>query len=308
MKKRTINAVITKKFNEWVATIDDPIVAGLVESNTICTGGCIASMLLKEQVNDFDFYFRNHATTKAVAEYYVAKFKAAQGAKEHADGRSIAFSVLDDSIGRITIRIKSAGVIGEATKNNYQYFEGANPNLGEAAEYVNDAMQAAQAVAEDAKAKPAYRPVFFSENAITLAGGIQLVIRFYGNPAEIHENYDFVHATNYWTSWDSKVELNQAALESILAKELRYVGSKYPICSLMRVRKFIQRGWSINAGQLLKIAMQVQALDLNDFEVLKEQLTGMDVAYFAEVVAKLKEKNPEKIETAYLVEIIDRMF
>ena len=38
------------------------------------------------------------------------------------------------------------------------------------------------------------------------------------------------------------------------------------------------------------------------------QLTGVDVAYFLEVIAKLKEKDPEKVNSAYLIEIIDRMF
>jgi hypothetical protein len=41
MKRRIINAVITKKFNEWTATLEDEAVRKLVEKNTIITGGCI---------------------------------------------------------------------------------------------------------------------------------------------------------------------------------------------------------------------------------------------------------------------------
>ncbi|MCA9729903.1 MAG: hypothetical protein KC729_19625, partial [Candidatus Eisenbacteria bacterium] len=62
------------------------------------------------------------------------------------------------------------------------------------------------------------------------------------------------------------------------------------------------------AGQILKMSMQISALDLTDYAVLQDQLTGVDCAYFAEVLAKVKEKDPEKINQAYLVEIIDRMF
>jgi hypothetical protein len=97
-------------------------------------------------------------------------------------------------------------------------------------------------------------------------------------------------------------------MESILAKELRYVGSKYPICSVVRLRKFIARGWRINAGQILKMAMQISELDLTDISVLEDQLTGVDTAYFLQLIEKLKEKDPEKVNAAYLVEIIDRMF
>lgn len=56
------------------------------------------------------------------------------------------------------------------------------------------------------------------------------------------------------------------------------------------------------------MVMQISELDLTDHRVLEDQLTGVDVAYFIEVVAKLKDKDPEKVNTAYLVEIIDRMF
>lgn len=102
--------------------------------------------------------------------------------------------------------------------------------------------------------------------------------------------------------------LRTEALETLLSRELRYIGSKYPVCSVIRLRKFITRGWTINAGQILKMAMQISALDLTDPEVLKDQLTGVDAAYFHQVISALKAKNPEKVETAYLVEIIDKMF
>jgi hypothetical protein len=47
---------------------------------------------------------------------------------------------------------------------------------------------------------------------------------------------------------------------------------------------------------------------MTNHTVLEEQLTGVDVAYFAEVIEKIKAKDPEKVDAAYLTEIIDRMF
>lgn len=318
MKSKTIKAVLRKKIDEWLASIEDSHVRDLATHNTIVTGGSIASMLLAEPVNDFDLYFRNKTTALAVANYYVARFepKAKNG---------IACKIyVDDKDDRVKIVVKSAGIASEAgTDKPYEYFE-AQP-AGEASTYVSAVMQdpgdvvdveaeteaAAQQVEDDGK--PKYRPVFMSTNAITLSHRIQIVLRFYGEPDQIHENYDFVHCTNYWTSWggsDSKGELllRQAALEALLARELRYVGSKYPICSLIRLRKFIKRNWSINAGQILKMVMQVNDLNLKDPTVLEDQLTGVDVAYFAELVTKVREKDPEKVNSAYLCEIIDRMF
>ena len=54
--------------------------------------------------------------------------------------------------------------------------------------------------------------------------------------------------------------------------------------------------------------MQISELELTDPTVLEDQLTGVDSAYFMELMTKLREKDPEKVNAAYLVEIIDRMF
>lgn len=162
--------------------------------------------------------------------------------------------------------------------------------------------------------KPKYRPLFISANAITLSHGVQLVMRFVGEPEVIHKFYDFIHCTCYWKSWDGELVLPAAALEAILTKELRYVGSLYPLCSIIRIRKFVARGWQINAGQILKMCFQLNGLDLKDLAVLEDQLTGVDAFYFMQVIERLKEKQkedggePKPIDSTYLMSIIDRMF
>ena len=290
VKAKTIKAVISKKINQWAESIDDEGLRSQVLNGTMVTGGCIASMLLGEPVNDYDLYFRNQATAKAVAEYYVRKFNERTG-----------FSLeVDSADDRVRI-VKHIGGRGDtAGEENVLQDPG---DIEDAAESL-----ATAARAEPEAEVPTYHPAFLSTNAITLSNKVQLVLRFHGEPEEIHKNYDFMHCTNYWTSWDHELVLHKDALESLLSKELRYVGSKYPVCSLVRVRKFIRRGWTINAGQILKMAFQISELDLTDIRVLEDQLTGVDVAFFGQLIASLKEKDPEKVNAAYLVEIIDRMF
>lgn len=306
-KIKTINSIIAKKHAEWVASIDDPKTKALAKKNTIITGGCIASMLLGEEVNDFDCYFRDRETTLAVANYYVEKFNAHAKTTAHADGRVIEAMIDETKEDRVHIKLQSAGIASEDGAGDYRYFEMA-PEAGSAGpdDYVETAMKIADEDKDDSK--PKYRPVFLSSNAITLSHRMQLITRFYGEPSEIHGNYDFVHCTNYWDSGEGKVTTNLEALQALLAKELKYVGSKYPLCSVIRSRKFIQRGWSINAGQYLKMLMQVSELDLTNVRVLEDQLIGVDTAYFKEVINKIKEKGGDKVDAAYLVEIIDRMF
>src|ERR1019366_10379787 len=141
-------------------------------------------------------------------------------------------------------------------------------------------------VADDTK--PKYRPIYISCNAITLSNKVQIVLRFYGDPDNIHQHYDYIHCTNYWLSKDRKLTLKQPALEALLSKELIYVGSKYPIASVIRTRKFMKRGWTINAGQYLKMAFQISELNLKDINVLEDQFTGVDVAYFAMLIDALQ--------------------
>jgi len=280
----------------------------------IVTGGCITSMLLGEMVNDFDIYFRDHDTTLKVATYYLSKFKPRK-----VNGIEVPLRI-DDSDGRIRVVAKSAGLASEAgTEKPYQYFEG-NPSETASGDYIDAVMtnagdieethQETEKLAQEAKddGKPKYRPVFVTSNAITLSHKIQVILRFYGEPDQIHENYDYVHCTCYWSSWDHSLVLRPAALEAMLSRELRYVGSKYPVCSLVRLRKFLGRGWRVNAGQILKICMQISQLDLTNISVLEDQLTGVDTAYFIQLIERLKEKDPVKLDCAYLVELIDRIF
>jgi hypothetical protein len=313
MKAKTIKKIFRKLLDSWLETIDDPTTKELAAKNTIITGGSIASMLLGEPINDFDFYFRNIETTRAIAKYYVSKFKP-----ETSAGIPCNIYVHEED-GRIMVVIKSAGIASEeGTETPYEYFEGRPPEAAEG--YVGEVMtdpgeiedtyEETEKLAQEAKdeGKAKYRPVFMSTNAITLSHRVQVILRFYGEPDVIHANYDFVHCTNHWASWTDELVLRPQAMEALLTRELRYVGSKYPICSLIRLRKFIKRGWTVNAGQILKMVMQASELDLKDIRVMQDQLTGVDAAYFIQLMQKLKENDPEKINTAYLVEIIDRMF
>lgn len=314
MKIKTINAVIFKKMKEWQETLPDDL-AKMAARDTVVTGGCIASMLLREGVNDFDVYFKTKETAKAIARHYIKEFndirKAAKGIEV-----PIFLQECQDIRGedRLRIVVKSAGIASDDDSGgDYQYFEARPPE--EAASYVSEVYggdQDIEQLHEDTEAQTLdaigkYHPVFMSTNAITLANKLQIVLRFYGEPEALHENYDFVHCTNYWTA-ATGVVTRKEALESLLSKELRYVGSRYPVCSMIRVRKFISRGWSINAGQLVKMAFQVSELDMTRIDVLEDQLTGVDVAYFNEVIEKMREKDKERVDSAYLLEIINRIF
>ena len=165
------------------------------------------------------------------------------------------------------------------------------------------------------KALNKYRPVFLSSNAVTLTDGVQLIIRFTGAPAEIIKNFDFVHTTCYWQSGKNeegqpgKLNINIPAVRSMMSRKLKYVGSRYPLCSLVRTRKFVDRGWSAPASVFIKAMWQCKQLDWNNLVTWQDQLTGMDAAYFTEILNILArdKKAGKSVDGTYVVELIDRM-
>jgi len=329
MNQKIIKSILTKRIKDWASSIEDNKVRELVLRDTIVTGGAIASMLLNEDVKDYDVYFKTRETAIAVAQYYVQKFNTNYGStkavvltKEIVEEsrkigniiprrESLSDEDYDDLVeketsnldeDRIKIFIASSGVA--ADKEVEEVLDKPFEDVVEEYSTLENK--------EDVENKSNYRPVFLSSNAITLTDKIQIIIRFFGSPEEIHKNYDFVHCTNYWTSSPNELVLNQPALLSLMNKELIYQGSKYPICSVIRTRKFLKRGFHINAGQYLKMCYQISHLDLNDISVLEDQLVGVDSAFFARLIDGLRSKKKSDpdfdITNDYIVEIIDRIF
>lgn len=321
MKAKWIRLAIEKKVNEWVASIEDESLREMVKPNVIVTGGCIVSMLLGEKVNDFDLYLRNRECALALAKYYVEKFKKNPPTRFKSDGgKEVSIWVDDTEADRVKIVIKSAGLAGEDGSDDYQYFEGVHDGgeaqdqflqeeLGKLGDVADPSEVKDVAKAVDTKDSAKYRPIFLTANCVTLSDKVQVILRFFGEPEQIHTNYDFVHCTCHWDSKTRKLSLPPAALESILARDLRYLGhSKYPICAMVRIRKFLKRGWNMTAGQMLKIAWSINALNLKSIDVLEDQLIGVDTAYFVQLIEMMRKHDPDKIDSAYLIEVIDKIF
>lgn len=344
MKAKTIKGLLRRKFDDFLTSIEDETVRERVKNHTIITGGSIASMLLGEPVNDYDLYFTDVETVRLVARYYVDRFTK-NPPPRFKDGRDIHIFVQEDKARvepytthvrngetglweplarervippRVKVVVKSAGIASEGgPETGYAYFEDPkgdrDPDAPQATAYVEEVFAGVDdpgesVLADDGDDKPKYRPVFLTSNAITLSDGIQLVLRFYGSVEDIHENFDFAHCTNAWDAGTGELTLRQPALEALLTRELRYQGSRYPLCSIFRTRKFIERGWTINAGQYLKMAMQLAAFDLTSISTLEDQLVGVDAAYFVEIIELLQRKFPDGVcPSAYLLEIVDRM-
>ena len=298
-KRQTVQHIIEQKLGRWLDTLP-PEIRIKIEPHIIVSGGCIASLLLGEPVKDYDLYCENPDVAELLAQHYVAQFNTNRAAKQ---GPTTYEPYVYREEDRIHIYVKSAGVAGESEDEaGYEIFEQTGENIES---YLDEAMKASESKQEK------YRPVFLSENAISLSDKVQIVIRFTGDPDQIHENYDYVHATNYYHTGTRNLVLRPRALESLLSKALIYTGSLYPICSLFRMRKFMDRGWRISAGEITKMALQISELDLKDPIVLREMLIGVDAAYFHQLLRMIeewKENNQDKeLDSSYVISLIDEL-
>jgi len=323
MNRRRIANHLKKIHNNWVESIQDENVRTLARNNSIITGGAIVSLLTGEQPKDYDIYFTNKETVLEIAKYYVNIFNIKEGnnnasvidgadyqdeteQQEKYEIRGTMYANLTED--RVKIITGGAGVLEDEDETQ-------SLNVYEILNDTDDAI-IDPPVEEKKKGKDKpepYRPVFLSTNAVTLSDRIQLIIRFYGEPDEIHDTFDFVHTFSYWRSGDfDELHLNAEALEAILDKNLVYKGSKYPLCSIIRLRKFLKRGWKINAGQILKICFQLSDLDLSNPDVLEDQLIGVDTAYFMKLVRDIREQmdaNDEFIiDQNYVTTIAEKIF
>ena len=297
MKVKTINKIITSKLNDWleVIALTDKILSDKVKDNLLLSGGSITSLFLNQEVNDYDIYIKDMNVLIQLAKFYTNN--------EVLDGRKRNHYIKD----RFPKYDENQSFI---YGNNYAPEELVRlknlkpdqvkldiPSEGIRLDILNTTIETPQK----------YVPVFLSQNAISLTDNIQIVLRFSGTSEEIHKNFDFIHATNYFT-FNEGLVTNIKALQCILTKELKYQGSLYPLTSIIRVKKFIGRGWSITAGELVKMMFQISELNLKDPEVLEEQLIGIDIAYFSKLIEVLRGVDPDKLTSSYFNTIVDKVF
>lgn len=301
MKRKTIIQNINQKMDRWLKSISDETLREKVRNSYILTGGAITSMLLGDMPNDYDVYLDNVNVALELAEYYLKPFR------ESNQNKMIEMIEMIEKIEKIEARtnkdgvsifIKSAGILTDNTDtDSYEYLE-----QGDGYTRLESFLDK-----ESFKEKKPYSVAMLTSNAISLHGNVQIILRFVGEASVIHENYDFLHVKNYYTVREGLV-LNHHALEAILSKTLIYVGSKYPICTMFRIKKFLQRGWSITAGEMLKIAFDINKLDLEDRETFYDQLCGCDATYFTQLIDMLKTQERKDLDRSFLFEMIEKVF
>lgn len=293
MNEKRIVQRLNIETKKWVETIQDEELKDKVKNNVVVAGGAITSLLEGETPNDYDVYIKDFDVLVDLANYYAELWNK--------DGRHKS---------KVTIQVDVPEPEGDVETSKVICFI-TSGGVAREEEEITKASAGTEAnieVEEDEVAD--YRPVFFTDNAVSLKGKIQLVLRFWGEPEKIISSFDYVHCTNYFDRGNQDLNISKDALMSILNKQLKYVGSQFPICSLFRMRKYMERGYTVSAGEILKMAFQISNLDLTDIDVLREQLIGVDTTYMIDLVDRLEQAQEDNVDIdyTYVVDLIDEIF
>jgi hypothetical protein len=294
MQVKTIRKTIKAKMDNWLSSITDEQLVKSLKRDLIVTGGSITSLFLNEKVNDYDVYIRTRETLMTLVQYYTGHIHKDLVIILNGEKKQEYINEYNEkSISTIEHQNAYTIALENLKEDQIKLFFNSQPG------YNAD-------IKDEDKEAGKYLVAYLSPNAISLTDNLQIVIRFWGDPDKIHETYDFIHATNYFTYRDGLVT-NVKALESILTKQLFYKGSLYPVTSIIRVKKFVARNWKINAGEMLKMIFQASKLDLTNPVILEEQLIGVDVAYFARLIHILRNIK-SNITDDIIIDLIDKVF
>jgi hypothetical protein len=269
MKPLAIKKHLRKKLEEFAESLPTEDLKDIVLHNTIITGGAITSLLLGEKPKDYDIYFKDSGSAMTLVNYYLKKLDLGEDVLVE----QYDFENIRGEVEtRIRVFIRSTG---------FRKFPKEAP----------------------------FGVAYISDNAISLYDKIQLVIRFYGDAGKIHDSYDFSHAKCWYDNASYQLYTPENALMAIINKSLIYEGSLYPLATLFRVRKFLKRGWTISAGQILKIAWQIPLIDFTDVAVLKDQLIGVDTVYMESLIKQLNEMpSDDLLDMNVIGNLLDNLF
>jgi len=122
----------------------------------------------------------------------------------------------------------------------------------------------------------------------------------FGDPADIFKCYDFTVCMGAYQFFaDPALQPTEGFVfgddffKHIGQRRLVFhTGTMFPICSMLRVMKYIKRGFYITGMEILKIGLSVHSLKINTYADLRRQLQGIDTAFLADLTTQMKDGEP----------------
>lgn len=280
-KSKEIERHFKEKINDWLFTLTGtsllPSKVDSIRNSLYVSGGSIVSLLLGEEINDYDIFLDDVDLMHDLVSYYLGRYTEGTNLKKD------TFSIHKEYLTNLAqYNLGNPGTIEIKVKNNEQ--KNINHNNGKfyGKKITDNWVKPTMGV---------YSPIVITSRAITLSDGIQLCFRLCGKPRLIHKFFDFDHCMNHWNYKEGLV-LKQEALASIVSKELKYNSTQFPINTLFRLQKFMSRGWTFPRSEAVKLAYNLSQLNLSDMDAFKHELNGYADNFLENLTAEdLQDKN-----------------
>lgn len=215
-------AKLRYEVEEWLSTIVNEHLANRIRKCYVLAGGAIVSTVLGQEVNDYDIWLTDGTVMQEILGYYFYRDKIGVTAK-------FTVAVPPNAYG---IDITHPVVFNDVqtTREGYWIDRVDQENIQS-----------------------------YSHFSMTLQNKIQLIYGRTANSAsELVKTFDFEHNKVWLTATESN--LNPYEIDIIRQPELMYTGSIYPLSSMLRIPKFLERGKTISAATMKRILDEILAM------------------------------------------------
>lgn len=144
------------------------------------------------------------------------------------------------------------------------------------------------------------RSITFTHNGLN----IQLIhFDYYNTAYDIFENYDFHINMGAYDFKLNQFVLHDDFLTSIAGRRLTFnTGTRYPIMSMLRISKYLDRGYNISKKEMFKVGLAIANLNIDSWDTLEDQLSGF---YGIDVSNMFDRTQPFSIDSAIVM--IDKL-
>ena len=127
----------------------------------------------------------------------------------------------------------------------------------------------------------------------------QLIVMpdLFGDPKTIFNYYDFTVCMAAYqfnaNGEDNGFIFGDDFFKHIGQRRLVFnTGTMFPICSMLRVMKYIKKGFYITGMELLKIGLSIHSLKMETYADLRQQLQGIDTAFLEDLTSQMEPDEP----------------
>lgn len=265
--------VIDRNIKAWAksirdCTLQDRVLEAFKIGDLYVTGGSVLSAITGSKLNDFDVYCSDPELVRDIVKYF------------NTDAEMV--SVIPRG--------------SEYAEEGLLFVEGIDPDMEG---FIDLDSQVATSTGSKKDCALAYR----SSSAYSFNNGVQLITRFVGSPEQIHKFFDFTICKGVYFAGEFYIKPEH--LQHVAERQLVYDGSMYPLATLFRIPKYLNRGYRIRHLTQVKIAVQLSELNLGNPKVLRDQLNGVDQVYTKHLLEAFEKLSD--LSTSFICSLIDEM-